>query len=578
VPSDLPRVPAHLRRFVVEQDYAQYSAIDQAVWRFVLLQMRARLGETAHPAYRDGLTATGISVERIPSIAEMNERLSRFGWGAVCVDGFIPPRAFQEFQARGLLPIAADVRTREHIAYTPAPDIIHEGAGHAPILTEPAYAAYLRRIGEVGKRAFTVPEEDRVFQASYLLSEVKEDPSASPERVARVERELAEAVASVSEDSEAAWLSRLYWWTAEYGLVGEVSNYRMYGAGLLSSLGESHSCHAPSVKKSRLEESCIHVGYDITRPQPQLFVARDFEHLHEVLERVSKQLAAERGGALALERAARSRELASLRFSSGAWAIGVLRAVGPSLAEPAWLELAGSVAIAWDGRIHERQRELRPNDAIFVTGRLEGGARLEALDERGVAARATAGGRVTFRFQSGASAAGVVRRSVRDEDGRLLHVELGDARLELPGRAPLVLAEYALVPLGDFVTAHAGAVDPTYHAETEFPDARVPKPRVEPARERELIRLYERVVAAPRSPAALAELSAVCGALRAGYPEEWLLRWNALERALALAPGEPLARELADGLAAELETLEARYEGREPIAMGLRYLKSAAPE
>src|SRR4051812_37610562 len=213
--------------------------------------MRARLGDSAHPAYREGLSQTGISVDRIPRIAEMNERLARFGWGAVCVDGFIPPRAFQEIQARGLLPIAADMRTREHLVYTPAPDIIHEAAGHAPILPEPAYAAYLRRIGEIGKRAFTVPEEDRVFQASYALSEVKEDPNASPASVARVEHDLAAAVSSVPEDSEASWLSRLYWWTAEYGLVGEVSNYRMYGAGLLSSLGESYSCHAPASKRAR---------------------------------------------------------------------------------------------------------------------------------------------------------------------------------------------------------------------------------------------------------------------------------------------------------------------------------------
>src|SRR5215831_15059788 len=182
------KVPPHLRCFVVEQDYERYTAVDQAVWRFVMRCIRSRLAGAAHPAYRHGLAATGISVDRIPSIADMNDKLGRFGWAAVSVDGFIPPRAFQEFQASSLLPIAADMRTREHLVYTPAPDIIHEGAGHAPILTEPAYAAYLRRIGEVGKRAFTVPEEERVFQASYLLSEVKEDPSASPERVARAER------------------------------------------------------------------------------------------------------------------------------------------------------------------------------------------------------------------------------------------------------------------------------------------------------------------------------------------------------------------------------------------------------
>jgi phenylalanine-4-hydroxylase len=167
------RVPPHLRKFIVEQDYARYTEVDQAVWRFVLIHIRARLKDTAHPAYLDGLSATGIAADRIPSIAHMDACLSRFGWGAVCVDGFIPPRAFQEFQARGLLPIAADMRTRDHLVYTPAPDIIHEAAGHAPILPDLAYAAYLRRIGEIGEKAFTVPEESRVFQAIYTLSEVK---------------------------------------------------------------------------------------------------------------------------------------------------------------------------------------------------------------------------------------------------------------------------------------------------------------------------------------------------------------------------------------------------------------------
>jgi phenylalanine-4-hydroxylase len=563
-----PHVPAHLRRFVVEQDYAEYTAVDQAVWRFVLLQMRARLGETAHPAYREGLAQTGISVDRIPSIAEMNERLARFGWGAVCVDGFIPPRAFQEFQARGLLPIAADMRTREHLVYTPAPDIIHEAAGHAPILPEPAYASYLRRIGEIGKRAFTVPEEDRVFQASYVLSEVKEDPNASPERVARVECELAEAVASVPEDSEASWLSRLYWWTAEYGLVGEVSNYRMYGAGLLSSLGESYSCHAPSVKKSPLDERCIHVGYDITRPQPELFVARDFEELHSVLERVSQRLAVALGGRVALERAERSRELASLRFTSGAWALGVLTEVGPRLEEPAWLALKGPAMVAWDGRIHERQRELRPEELWLVTGALANGERLETLAESALGARVDASGRAAFRFRSGVKVSGRFRRSLRDEDGRLLHVELDDARLELPGRAPLELASYALVPLGEFVTAHAGAVDPTFHGETSFPHVRVPKPRARTDRELELTRLYERVALAPRRAEAADELSAVHAELDRDYPHEWLLRWNLLERLLKSPNAEPLARRMA----AELEALENYYERREPIEMGLNYL------
>jgi phenylalanine-4-hydroxylase len=563
--SDFARVPAHLRRFVVEQDYAQYTAVDQAVWRFVLLQLRDRLAETAHPAYGEGLTATGLSVERIPSIAEMDEKLARFGWGAVCVDGFIPPRAFQEFQSRGLLPIAADMRTREHLVYTPAPDIIHEAAGHAPILPEPAYAAYLRRIGEVGKLAFTVPEEERVFQASYLLSEAKEDPNANPASVRRVEEELAAALAAVPEDSEAAWISRLYWWTAEYGLVGRVDDYRMYGAGLLSSLGESHSCHAPSVGKLPLDEHCIEVGYDITQPQPQLFVARDFEHLHEVLERVASSLAFGLGGKVALERALRSGELASFRFASGAWALGVLRELGP---DAAWLRLGGPVGVAWDGKIHDAQRDLRQSEQWLVTGRLAHCEALEHSSERALAALVDGAGRSVFSFQSGAGVWGRVRRVVRDESGRLLHIELEDVRLELPGRAPVELATYLLIPLGDFVTAHAGAVDPSFHAETKFSGTCVPKPHLRSDGERALLGLYERVAALPRDGSAEPELSRVHAELDAAYPREWLLRWNLLERARDFPEGQALARRIAG----ELEALEVAFDRREPIAMGLKFL------
>lgn len=555
-------VPAHLRRFVVEQDYSAYTAIDQAVWRFVLLHTRARLVSSAHPAYREGLAATGISVDRIPSIAEMNEKLGRFGWGAVCVDGFIPPRAFQEFQARGLLPIAADVRTREHLVYTPAPDIIHEAAGHAPILPEPAFAAYLRRIGEIGKRAFTVPEDDTVFQAIYTLSEVKEDLAQSPERVAEVEAELTRALAQVSRASEATWLSRLYWWTAEYGLFGAPENYQLYGAGLISSLGESHSCHDPAVKKLPLDERCTEVGYDVTRPQPQLFVTPSFEMLHEVLDRVAKTLAVELGGAVAVERAMRSRELASLRFLSGAWAIGVLAEVGPRPTEPAWLRLTGSVAFAWDGKLDDSRAAERPDEQWILTGPLAGGEELagapDSVIDRGFSPQS---GRHVVPFASGASVEGRLLRRVRDRAGRLLRLDFAEAVLTLPGHGTVALPAYALLAAGRFVTAQAGAIDPAYHPDTAFPRTHVPKPRALPERERRMLELYRTFAAGSR------DLSGLHGALSENEPHEWLLRWNLLERALGGAQ-VPLANELR----AELERLEVHYAHEQPIASGLRYL------
>jgi len=158
-PSSIPApaIPDYLQPFVVDQDMSRYTAVDQAVWRFVLLQLHARLERTAHPSYVRGLAESGISPERIPSIGEMNRRLAAIGWRAVCVDGFIPPRAFTAFQALGVLPIAAEIRTPDHLPYTPAPDIIHEAAGHAPILIDRRYADYIRASGEVASRAFASP-------------------------------------------------------------------------------------------------------------------------------------------------------------------------------------------------------------------------------------------------------------------------------------------------------------------------------------------------------------------------------------------------------------------------------------
>ncbi|HEX7452118.1 MAG TPA: aromatic amino acid hydroxylase, partial [Polyangiaceae bacterium] len=325
--SDSARVPHNLRRYVVEQDYEQYTEIDQAVWRFVLLQTYERLQHTAHSAYRQGLAQTGISVERIPRIAEMSECLERFGWHAVCVDGFIPPRAFQEFQAASILPIAADVRSKDHLVYTPAPDIIHEAAGHAPILPDSRYAAYLRAIGEVGKYAFSSPEDARVYAAIFELSEVKETRGVRQELVTQAEARLEHALSKVSFASEASRLSRLYWWTAEYGLVGTPSDFRLYGAGLLSSLWESHTCHDPAVTKLPLSAACVEQGYDITRTQPQLFVARDFEHLFAVLGEVDASLVYRAGGDLALTAALRSEQLATLHFRGERFVTGQLSGV-----------------------------------------------------------------------------------------------------------------------------------------------------------------------------------------------------------------------------------------------------------
>src|SRR5512143_4331802 len=183
-------LPAHLRRFVVAQDHGAYTPRDHAVWRHVLRRLTAHLAGRAHPRYVAGLAATGIGVEAIPSLDDMNVKLARFGWSAVAVRGFIPPAVFTELQSRRVLAIAADVRSHEHVEYTPAPDIVHESAGHAPFIADATYAEYLQRCGEVGFRAIASAEDQALFEAIRNLSVVKEDPAADRDEVALAERRL----------------------------------------------------------------------------------------------------------------------------------------------------------------------------------------------------------------------------------------------------------------------------------------------------------------------------------------------------------------------------------------------------
>lgn len=322
-------LPPRLRRWAVAQDYAAYTAEDQATWRTILGRLATGLAGRAHPRWLTGLAATGIALDRIPSLDEMNLRLAGVGWAAVGVSGFIPPAVFTELQHRRVLAIATAIRRPEHLDYTPAPDIVHESAGHAPLLCDPRYAEYLRACGEVGWRAIPAPSDRAVFEAVRHLSEVKERRGASPAEEAEAEAGLAAAVAGAREASEAARASRLYWWTAEYGLVGELGAPRLYGAGLLSSLGESAACLGAGVARVPLEAACAEVPFDITRMQPRLFVARDFEHLFEVLEAVAATLSFRRGGDHGLRVALGAGTLVHLTLPGGRALSGRVSAVEP---------------------------------------------------------------------------------------------------------------------------------------------------------------------------------------------------------------------------------------------------------
>jgi phenylalanine-4-hydroxylase len=321
--SALSRLPAHLRKYVVEQNYTRYTDEDQAVWRFIMRQLKDYLGRHAHECYLEGLQKTGISIDRIPRIEEIDALLNNFGWGAIPVSGFIPPAAFMEFQSLGILPVASDMRTLEHIQYTPAPDIVHEAGGHAPILIHPGFAEYLRKYANVARYAIISKEDMDQYHAIRTLSDLKENPGSTPAQIREAEETLVRVNQSMKYVSEATLLSRMNWWTAEYGLIGDPKAPKIYGAGLLSSVGESKECLSERVKKIPLDINCVDVSYDITEPQPQLFVTPDFKSLHLVLDQLAEKMAFRRGGVYGLKKALEAETINTVQLNPGIQISGI---------------------------------------------------------------------------------------------------------------------------------------------------------------------------------------------------------------------------------------------------------------
>ena len=113
---------------------------------------------------------TGITIDKIPKIDNINKALSKLGWGAVCVRGFIPPEAFMEFQSLKIMPIAADMRSHKNLTYTPSPDIVHEAAGHLPIIANKDYSKYLGEYGQIAIKALISKEAPIKKQAEKIAN------------------------------------------------------------------------------------------------------------------------------------------------------------------------------------------------------------------------------------------------------------------------------------------------------------------------------------------------------------------------------------------------------------------------
>lgn len=343
----IDRLPKHLKQFIKPQDYADYSPINQAVWRYVMRKNVDYLSKVAHHSYLDGLQKTGLEVETIPNMYGMNRILKAIGWAAVAVDGFIPPNAFMEFQAYNVLVIASDIRQLEHIEYTPAPDIIHEGAGHAPIIANPEYAEYLRRFGEIGCKAISSGRDYELYEAVRLLSILKEAEGTPQPEIEAAEKQVEFLQNNMGEPSEMAQIRNLHWWTVEYGLIGTLENPKIYGAGLLSSIGESAWCMTDQVQKIPYSIEAVKQSFDITKPQPQLYVTPDFAFLSQVLEEFANTMALRTGGLNSVKKLIESKAIGTIELSTGLQISGIFSEVIEEEGKPVYIKTSGKTALAY---------------------------------------------------------------------------------------------------------------------------------------------------------------------------------------------------------------------------------------
>lgn len=371
--SILEKLPKHLLDLIIDQPYNVYTSQDHAVWRYVMRQNIHFLKDVAHKSYLTGLKNTGISIDQIPHMYGMNRILKEIGWAAVAVDGFIPPSAFMEFQAYNVLVIAADIRPIDQIQYTPAPDIIHEAAGHAPIIANPEYAEYLRKFGFYGSRAFSASKDRNIYEAVRHLSILKADPYSAKEDIKTAEDKISEIESTLSARSELAKIRNLHWWTVEYGLIGSMYFPKIYGAGLLSSIGESYQAIQDNVLKLPYSIDAMNYNFDITSMQPQLFVTPNFEYLTKVLEEFVDTMAIRTGGIEGIRKAIDSKNIACCVLDSGIQISGQITSFIEINNEIAYLKTHGPSSLAYqDQELESHSKEYHHDGYGTPIGTLKG--------------------------------------------------------------------------------------------------------------------------------------------------------------------------------------------------------------
>ncbi|MDM7944663.1 MAG: phenylalanine 4-monooxygenase [Hydrogenophaga sp.] len=226
--------------YTCPQDWSSYTEADHDTYRRLYERQTALLPGLACDAFIEALPSLGAR-DRIPRFEEINERLRpTTGWELVAVPGLIPERPFFDLLAHRRFPVTDWIRQPEEFDYIVEPDVFHDLFGHVPLLFNPVFADYVQRYGEGGLKAHDLG-------AGELLS-------------------------------------RLYWYTIEFGLIRQPDGLRAYGAGILSSSGElRHSVTNQAPRRIALELlRCMRTRYKIDDYQATYFVIDSFDQLFKL--------------------------------------------------------------------------------------------------------------------------------------------------------------------------------------------------------------------------------------------------------------------------------------------------------
>lgn len=232
----------------IEQQWSDYTAEQHEVWGLLYARRMKQLATDGSRVFLDGAKVIGLRPDQVPDLSDVNARLSRMtGWNAVPVSGFLPAREFFQCLSVRRFPTTIIVRTREQMDYLPEPDIFHDVFGHVPLHADPAFADFLQQYGKIACAA--------------------------------------------RDETDVVRMTRLFWFTVEFGLVREDDRTKVYGSGLISSHGDAANALGPKCERRPFSlDAVFNQSFEIDHLQDVLFEVESFDQLFAAVKEAEERI------------------------------------------------------------------------------------------------------------------------------------------------------------------------------------------------------------------------------------------------------------------------------------------------